>query len=52
VEWEWAELDGKRLVWASAGKLFSARLTAAGLTSEHELYDFNEMKFEAIEAPY
>jgi hypothetical protein len=34
------------------GKLFSARLTAAGLTSEHELYDFNEMKFEAIEAPY
>jgi len=51
-EWEWAELDGKRLVWASEGKLFAARLTAAGLTNEHELYDFNEMKFEAIEAPY
>jgi hypothetical protein len=34
------------------GNCFPHVLTAAGLTSEHELYDFNEMKFEAIEAPY
>jgi hypothetical protein len=30
VEWEWAELDGKRLVWASEGKLFSARFDSCG----------------------
>ena len=50
--WEWADLDGKRLVWASEGKLFAARLTVSGLINEHELYDFNEMKFEPLEAPY
>lgn len=50
--WEWADLDEKRLVWASEGKLFAARLTVSGLINEHKLYDFNEMKFERIEAPY
>jgi hypothetical protein len=50
--WEWADIDGKRLVWASDGKLYAARLTVAGLINEHELYDFNDMKFERIEAPY
>lgn len=50
--WEWADIDGKRLVWASKGKLFAARLTDAGLLDEHELFDFNEMSFVAIEAPY
>lgn len=50
--WEWAELDGKRLVWTSAGKLSSASLTHKGLADERELFDFNEMKFEAIRAPY
>ena len=50
--WEWADIDGKRLVWASDGKLFAARLTISGLINEHELYDFNELKFEHREAPY
>lgn len=51
-DWEWAELDSKRLVWASKGKLFSGKLNATGLSDETELHDFNPMEFEAIAAPY
>lgn len=51
-DWEWAELDRKRLVWAANGKLFAASVSKHGLVDEVELKDFNEMKFEAIEAPY
>ena len=51
-QWEWADLDGKRLVWAAGGKLNSAWVTTAGLARETELFDFNEMTFEAVEAPY
>lgn len=51
-EWEWAEVDGQRLVWADAGKLFSAVVAERGLVAIRELHDFNAMKFEAIEAPY
>ena len=50
--WEWAEVDGKRLVWAERGKLFAARLSKSGLGKPTELQDFNAMKFERIEAPY
>jgi hypothetical protein len=51
-EWEWADLDGDRLVWASEGKLFAGRLTAEGPWDERLLFDFNEMSFSPIEAPY
>jgi len=50
--WEWAEVDGERIVWAERGKLFQSQLNESGLTEPMELKDFNEMKFEAIEAPY
>jgi hypothetical protein len=50
--WEWADLDDNRLVWTSDGKLTSARVGKQGLTGERELYDFNHMAFEAVEAPY
>lgn len=50
--WEWADLDGKRLVWAEAGKLFSGVLDDGGLADVTELRDFNGMTFEPIEAPY
>jgi hypothetical protein len=50
--WEWADLDVNRLVWAAEGKLFSGQIQKSGLTREVELYDFNEMKFSAIKAPY
>ncbi len=51
-DWEWAELDGKRLVWAKEGKLFAGNIRLSGLTDEIELFDFNPMTFEPIEAPY
>ena len=49
---EWAELDGKRLVWAEHGKLFAGRIGENGLTDRAQLFDFNTMSFERIEAPY
>ncbi len=50
--WEWADVDGGRLVWAAGGKLHAGHLGAGGLSGEAELYDFNPMRFEALEAPY
>ncbi|MFO0066844.1 MAG: hypothetical protein ACK523_12875, partial [Pirellulaceae bacterium] len=50
--WEWADLDGKRLVWAANGKLCAAEVQRDGLAEEVELHDFNDMTFEAVEAPY
>ena len=51
-QWEWAELDGKRLVWAAEGRLEAGRLTDQGLVDETLLFDFNVMAFAPIEAPY
>lgn len=50
--WEWAELDGKRLVWAEGGCLFKAIIKGSGLGERKLLYDFSDMKFEALAAPY
>ena len=51
-DWEWADLDGDRLVWAAKGKLFAASVAMNGINDMVELHDFNAMQFEAIEAPY
>jgi hypothetical protein len=51
-EWEWAEFDRGRLVWAAEGQLRTARLGTGKLTGERLLRDFNDMKFKAITAPY
>jgi hypothetical protein len=51
-KWEWADIDGKRLVWAAGGKLSCAHVTKDGLADETELFDFTEMTFTPIEAPY
>jgi len=53
-EWEWAEWDeeSERLVWATNGQLWAAKLGKSALMGEKMLQDFNEMKFEAIVAPY
>ena len=51
-EWEWADLDGTRLVWVTKGLLYAASLDDKGLTDAKTLHDFNDMHFEAIEAPY
>ena len=52
MDWEWAELDGARLLWAANGCLHSGRLDAKGLRSEKLLYDFSSMQFEKLAAPY
>ncbi|QEH35791.1 hypothetical protein OJF2_43480 [Aquisphaera giovannonii] len=51
-DWEWAEVDGDRLAWAAAGKLFGGRPGEGGIAASAELHDFNGMEFEAIAAPY
>lgn len=51
-DWEWADLDRKRLVWAASGRLHAARPTAGGLKDETLLFDFNPLRFERLAAPY
>lgn len=50
--WEWAEVDGGRIVWASDGCLFAGRVGTAGIKGETRLFDFNPMQFQKIAAPY
>jgi hypothetical protein len=51
-QWEWAELDRKRLVWVSKGVLYASKVHGKGLGDVKALHDFNDMAFEAIPAPY
>lgn len=51
-EWEWAELDRKRLVWVTKGVLYAATIHGKGLGDVKALHDFNDMTFEAVQAPY
>jgi len=51
-EWEWAERDGDRLVWATEGRLQAGRLTTEGVGDQTVLHDFNEMVYASIQAPY
>ena len=52
VQWEWADVDGKKLVWAEAGCLFRATIKRNGIGESKLLYDFNHMEFKALAAPY
>lgn len=51
-DWEWADVERTRLVWAANGQLFSGHVNDNKIHNQKMLYDFNPMKFEAIEAPY
>lgn len=51
-DWEWADYVDGRLVWAIDGQLRTAYLGRGQLIKEKLLHDFNDMKFEAIAAPY
>jgi hypothetical protein len=51
-EWEWADVDEERLVWATAGRLWAANLSQGGLCQERELADLTGMRFERLRAPY
>lgn len=50
--WEWADIDGERLVWAAEGMLHSGYLDLDGLKDKKVLNDFNHLQFERIKAPY
>lgn len=50
--WEWAEVDGSRLVWAEAGTLCAGNVNSSGLGATKVLIDLNPMQFEPIAAPY
>ena len=49
-DWEWAEMDRSRLVWATGGQLWAGQLNNSGLNNEKMLYGFNDMHFEVIKA--
>jgi len=51
-KWEWADLDGKKLVWVEDGCLFRAAIKGSIIGERKLLHDFNEMKFQAVAAPY
>lgn len=51
-EWEWADYVDGKLVFAANGQLQTAQLGRGKLSDEKLLHDFNNMKFEAITAPY
>jgi hypothetical protein len=56
--WEWADVDGDRVVWAEAGALWAGRITPRSSKLDDPidgptlLRDFGAMTFEAIRAPY
>ena len=52
ADWEWAEMDDKRLVWAEKGQIFSGKVTHAKVKNQKKLYDFNDMVFKPLKAPY
>lgn len=52
MDWEWAELDGARLIWAANDCLHSGLLDVKGLHSEKLLHDFSSMQFEKLVAPH
>jgi hypothetical protein len=51
-EWEWADLDGERLVWAEAGRLYAGKLAPSGPTAVRQPRDFNSDEYPRIAAPY
>lgn len=52
-EWEWAELEGRSIVWATKGCIYRANIEShTKIGTPKLLYDFNQLMFEEIQAPY
>lgn len=51
-DWEWAEWDRNRLVWAEKGCLYKGSLRSNRLQDIKLIYNFNDMTFTPIQAPY
>lgn len=52
MDWEWADHDGDRLMWAEAGCLYAGRLSGDGTAEARMLFDFTPLTFENLTAPY
>ncbi|MBV8881198.1 MAG: hypothetical protein JO332_14630, partial [Planctomycetaceae bacterium] len=52
ADWEWADLDGSKLVWVEKGCLYRAGMTKDGPGEPALLHDFNPMTFRRLQAPY
>ena len=50
--WEWADVDGARIVLAERGCLYAARVRPDGSFKAELLRDFTDMEFERQAAPY
>lgn len=51
-DWEWAEVDDGRIVWAAGGCLWAGRIEAAGLRGERQLFDATHLQPARLAAPY
>lgn len=53
-DWEWADWDRrrKRLLWATGGCLYSAKIGSQGLVDPRMIVDLNDYEFEELIAPY
>ena len=51
-KWEWAEWERNRLVWSTAGCLYTGSLKSYELKDVKLIYDFNDLQFEPQSAPY
>lgn len=52
ADWTWADRDGDRLVWATAGGLWTGQVDGRGLSDSRCLGDFSDLAFEPVVAPY
>jgi hypothetical protein len=53
ADWEWADVDGTRIVWCANGSLHAAACTKGSpLGDATLLHDFDPYSFASIEAPY
>lgn len=51
-EWEWADIDNNRIVWAEDGKIWAGSLSKTGFFDRKELFDTTKLEFEELTAPY
>ena len=47
-----ATVPARRFVWAADCKLYGGRVNLGGLSDETPIFDFNDMAYTPIEAPY
>jgi hypothetical protein len=53
ADWEWAEVDRGKLLWAEGGELFSGSMGQKdAVLAKNLVFDFNQVNFEPVVAPY